>query len=55
MELSEQTGLALTAGQYFTPSGRSIQRPLPGTALTFASLSPSAVPQEKAAEDRYRQ
>src|SRR5208283_1673569 len=49
-ELSEQTGLALTAGQYFTPSGRSIQRPLPGTALTFASLSPSAVPQEKAAK-----
>jgi carboxyl-terminal processing protease len=43
-ELSEQTGLALTGGQYFTPSGRSIQRPLPGTALTFASLSPSALP-----------
>jgi carboxyl-terminal processing protease len=41
-ELSEQTGLAITAGQYFTPSGRSIQRPLPGTALTFASLSPSS-------------
>ena len=49
-ELSEQTGLALTAGQYFTPSGRSIQRPLAGTALTFASLSPSAVPREKAAK-----
>ncbi|MGA2988602.1 MAG: S41 family peptidase [Terriglobia bacterium] len=49
MELSEQTGLALTAGQYFTPSGRSIQRPLAGTALTFASLSPSAVPKEKTA------
>jgi carboxyl-terminal processing protease len=48
MELSEQTGLALTAGQYFTPSGRSIQRPLAGTALTFASLSPSAAPKEKA-------
>jgi carboxyl-terminal processing protease len=47
VELSEQTGLALTAGQYFTPSGRSIQRPLPGTALTFASLSESAVPKEK--------
>jgi carboxyl-terminal processing protease len=47
MELSEQTGLALTSGQYFTPSGRSIQRPLPGTALTFASLSPSAEPQAK--------
>jgi carboxyl-terminal processing protease len=42
MELSEQTGLALTAGQYFTPSGRSIQRPLAGTALTFATLDPSA-------------
>jgi carboxyl-terminal processing protease len=49
-ELSEQTGLAITAGQYFTPSGRSIQRPLPGTALTFASLSPSAGPQGKTAE-----
>lgn len=33
MGLSERTGLALTTGQYFTPSGRSIQRPLPGTAL----------------------
>jgi carboxyl-terminal processing protease len=46
MELPEQTGLALTAGQYFTPSGRSIQRPLAGTALTFASLSPSAMSKE---------
>jgi len=47
-ELSEHTGLAITAGQYFTPSGRSIQRPLPGTALTFASLSFSADPPRKA-------
>jgi carboxyl-terminal processing protease len=31
--LSENTGLALTTAQYFTPSGRSLQRPLPGTAL----------------------
>jgi carboxyl-terminal processing protease len=31
--LSESTGLALTTAQYFTPSGRSLQRPLPGTAL----------------------
>jgi len=31
--LSHQTGLALTTAQYFTPSGRSIQRALPGTAL----------------------
>lgn len=42
MELSEQTGLALTAGQYFTPSGRSIQRPMAGTALTFEVLSASS-------------
>jgi carboxyl-terminal processing protease len=48
-ELSEQTGLAITAGQYFTPSGRSIQRPLAGTALTFASLAPSALPAGKTA------
>ena len=33
MPLSEKTGLALITAQYFTPSGRSIQRPLPGTAL----------------------
>jgi carboxyl-terminal processing protease len=50
VELPEQTGLALTAGQYFTPSGRSIQRPLAGTALTFASLSPSAVGKEGTAK-----
>lgn len=31
--LSANTGLALTTAQYFTPSGRSIQRPIPGTAL----------------------
>lgn len=31
--LSGGTGLALTTAQYFTPSGRSIQRPIPGTAL----------------------
>jgi len=31
--LSARTGLALTTAQYFTPSGRSIQRRLPGTAL----------------------
>ncbi len=33
--LGEETGLALTTAQYFTPSGRFIQRPLPGTALEF--------------------
>ncbi|HEV2423507.1 MAG TPA: S41 family peptidase [Terriglobia bacterium] len=33
MPLSDNTGLALTVAQYFTPSGRSIQRPIPGTSL----------------------
>lgn len=31
--LSEGTGLALTTAYYYTPNGRSIQRPLPGSAL----------------------
>ena len=31
--LSDNTGLALTTAYYYTPKGRSIQRPLPGTAL----------------------
>jgi carboxyl-terminal processing protease len=31
--LDNKCGLALTTAQYFTPSGRSIQRHLPGTAL----------------------
>jgi carboxyl-terminal processing protease len=31
--IGEKMGLALTSAQYFTPSGRSIQRPLEGTAL----------------------
>lgn len=38
--LSEKTGLALTTAQYFTPSGRSIQRPLPGTALEPSAAAP---------------
>ena len=41
MGLSEKTGLALTTAQYFTPSGRSIQRPLPGTALAAVDLTTS--------------
>jgi carboxyl-terminal processing protease len=42
--LAEDTGLALTTAQYFTPSGRSIQRPLPGTALAAPGreLDPAA-------------
>jgi carboxyl-terminal processing protease len=38
MKLSDQTGLALLTAEYFTPSGRSIQRPLPGTALAHPEL-----------------
>lgn len=37
--LSEKCALALITSQYFTPSGRSIQRPLPGTALEGGMLS----------------
>jgi carboxyl-terminal processing protease len=33
MGLSDKMGLAILTAQYFTPSGRCIQRPLPGTAL----------------------
>jgi carboxyl-terminal processing protease len=33
--LGAGSGLTLTTAQYFTPSGRSIQRPLPGTALAL--------------------
>jgi len=41
--LSEKTGLALTTAQYFTPSRRSLQRPLAGTALAVPEKSlPSA-------------
>ena len=38
MGLGEKTGLALTTAQYFTPSGRSIQRPLPETALAISEV-----------------
>src|SRR5205823_8344093 len=44
--LGSKTGLALTTAQYFTASGRSIQRPLPGTALARAnSAADKGVPQ----------
>lgn len=39
LPLSDNMGLALTVAQYFTPSGRSIQRPIPGTSL--ADMAPS--------------
>lgn len=37
--LSSDTGLALTTAFYYTPSGRSIQRPLSGTQLEAASTA----------------
>jgi len=39
LPLSDNMGLALTVAQYFTPSGRSIQRPIPGTSLE--AMAPS--------------
>jgi carboxyl-terminal processing protease len=38
MPLSNQMGFALLTAEYFTPSGRSIQKPLPGTALENPAL-----------------
>jgi carboxyl-terminal processing protease len=51
--LSESTGLALTTAQYFTPSGRSIQRPLPGTALAAPGreLDPGSGPNRFSTDD----
>jgi carboxyl-terminal processing protease len=42
--LDEKMGLALITAQYFTPSGRSIQRPLPGTALDDPQLAGRGAP-----------
>lgn len=48
MPLDEKCGLALTTAQYFTSSGRSIQRPLPGTALAD-EVAPAPSPAAAAA------
>jgi len=37
--LSENTGLALTTAYYYTPSGRSIQRPLHDSRIRQSSIS----------------
>jgi carboxyl-terminal processing protease len=37
--LAEGTGLALTTAYYYTPSGRSIQRPLDGSQIHSANIS----------------
>jgi len=41
--LSHGTGLALATAQYFTPGGRSIQRPYPGLRFTSASAGPGGI------------
>jgi carboxyl-terminal processing protease len=43
MPLREGTALALTTAFYYTPSGRSIQKPLAGMQLESATASPEAV------------
>jgi carboxyl-terminal processing protease len=55
VELDEKTGLALTTAQYFTPCGRSIQRPLPGTALavTDPRRESSAIPPRQTGESGF--
>jgi carboxyl-terminal processing protease len=54
--LSQKTGLALTTAQYFTPSGRSIQRPLPGTGLKApqSGLAVASNPSQAFRTDRGR-
>ena len=54
--ISNQAGLALTTGQYYTPSGRLIQRPWDGTFdeyLTYTLRDQKAERQHDAAELKY--
>jgi len=48
--LSSSTGMALTTAYYYTPSGRSIQRPLQGGTLDAATAAPQ--PEYKTAKGR---
>ena len=54
MSLAENTGLAITTAFYYTPSGRSIQRPLRNSALTetFSAKSASQLPTYKTDKGR---
>jgi carboxyl-terminal processing protease len=49
--LSDSTGLALTTAFYYTPSGRSIQKPLPGSELD-AAIRAGGRPEVKTAKGR---
>jgi carboxyl-terminal processing protease len=54
MPLSQGTGLAITTAFYYTPSGRTIQRPLRNSALsdTFAEKPAVALPTYKTDKGR---
>lgn len=49
MPLSDETALGLVTAEYFTPSGRSVQRPLAGTALQHPLLGLEASGRDPAA------
>ncbi|MGH9355968.1 MAG: S41 family peptidase [Terriglobia bacterium] len=49
MPLSDETALGLVTAEYFTPSGRSVQRPLAGTALQHSSRAFEASGRDPAA------
>ena len=54
--ISNQSGLALTTGRYYTPSGRLIQRPWDGTFdeyLTYALRSQEGAREHDASELKY--
>ncbi len=44
--LSEGTGMALTTAYYYTPSGRSIQKPLTGSQIQQSNIAQRAQPQK---------
>jgi carboxyl-terminal processing protease len=48
--LTEGTGLALAAAQYFTPAGRTIQKPTPGLAFTKAIKGPGGIAPDQVVE-----
>jgi carboxyl-terminal processing protease len=54
MSLSDGTGLAITTAFYYTPSGRSIQRPLRNSALseTFSNKPAAGLPTYKTDKGR---
>ena len=54
--ISDQAGLALTTGRYYTPSQRMIQRPWDGSFdeyLTYAYRDPAAAPEHSASQLKY--